>query len=127
MSRWLWRWGPVAVVMALIFGASSVPDLPAPPGGVSDKTAHLVAYAVLGAVALRAIADMRWERCTWRTSWQAWVFAAGYGATDELHQALVPARTPSVQDWIADAYGAALAVLVILTLAVLRRHKNRAV
>ena len=40
--------------MAVIFIASSIPNLTHIPGDVSDKTAHFAAYAILGALMLRA-------------------------------------------------------------------------
>ncbi len=40
-----------------------------------------------------------------------------YAVTDELHQAFVPGRTPSVGDWVADAMGAALGAVVALGVA----------
>jgi VanZ family protein len=110
--------------MAVIFGASSIPDVKALPGGVSDKTAHFAGYALLGALAMRAISDGRWRRCTWWTGLQALWIGAVYGASDEFHQSFVPGRTPSVDDWFADTLGAAAAVLVILAIAVALGRKR---
>lgn len=45
--RFLSLWGPVIAVMTVIFTASSMSDPGAPPGGLSDKTAHFAAYAAL--------------------------------------------------------------------------------
>ncbi|MEX2043905.1 MAG: VanZ family protein, partial [Opitutus sp.] len=42
----------------------------------------------------------------------AFVVAAVFGATDEWHQSFVPGRTSEWADWIADALGAALAVMM---------------
>jgi VanZ family protein len=36
-----------------------------------------------------------------------------YGASDEIHQYFVPNRSSEVQDWLADAAGAVLMVLII--------------
>jgi VanZ family protein len=53
------------------------------------------------------------------------VFAASlYGASDEVHQALVPGRAADVRDWAADSCGAALGAAAIA--AALRVRRSRA-
>jgi VanZ family protein len=110
--------------MAAIFASASVPELDTAEQGVNDKTAHLVAYGVLGLTFIRAFAGGRWAGVAGRAAGLAWLSSAVYGATDELHQAFVAGRTPSVLDWIADAAGAALAVVVTLAIAWWRRRKD---
>ena len=87
-----------ALYMGLIFHLSSLPGgqvgIPAP----WDKLAHLAEYAVLGFLLGRG---------SGRVS-LAFLVAALYGATDELHQAFVPGREASALDWLADAAGAFL-------------------
>jgi VanZ family protein len=112
MRRWLrrvWLWGPVVLQMGLIFGASSIPDLKALPGGIPDWFGHGVGYVLLGGFSLRAFAGGRVDGVTPRAVLSAVVFATLYGVTDELHQILVPGRTPALDDLTADAVGAALA------------------
>ena len=111
--------------MAAIFVVSSIPRLDRIPGGFSDKTAHFWAYALLGALALRAAAGASWRAVTGRAAAVAWLVAAIYGITDEWHQAFVPGRSPSWQDWVADALGAAVAVIVLLVVG--RARAGRAV
>jgi VanZ family protein len=121
-GRVLWNWGPALAAMATIYSASSIPDLPALPGDVSDKTAHFAGYAVLGALVLRAVASARWACVTGRTAVIAWGISAAYGATDEFHQRFVPGRTPAFDDLVADGLGAALAIALLVVAAVgLRR------
>lgn len=121
-SAVLLLWGPVVLLMALIFTVSSMPDPGSLPGGVSDKTGHVAAYAVLGALVLRALArgwrgDVTVARCA-----AAAGFAALYGVTDELHQMLVPGRTAELMDVAADAVGAVCGVALVVALrAVLAR------
>jgi VanZ family protein len=103
--------------MAVIFVLSSLPDVGPLPGGVSDKTAHFAGYAILGALVLRALAAARWSGVTWSAAGRAWVISALYGITDELHQSFVDHRTPTVDDWLADAAGAAAAVIAIALIA----------
>lgn len=113
MKRWLWIWGPAVAQMAVIFGASSLPDVRGLPGGVSDHTAHFVGYAILGGLVVRALARARWADVTGRSTLRAWMVSAGYGITDEVHQLFIRGRSGTVDDWIADAVGAAVAVVVI--------------
>jgi VanZ family protein len=109
-------WGPVILVMALIFTASSLSDPGAPPGGMSDKTEHGLAYAALGAALIRALADGRASAMSLRRILLAAAIAALYGASDEFHQHFVPNRTPDVLDLVADALGG-LAGAVLLAVA----------
>ena len=127
LLRLLYVWGPVAAVMAGIFvvsGSSSPPRLPAP---VSDAMAHAAAYAVLGALLLRAVAGADWSRITAGGVLLAFVLAVSYGLTDEFHQSFVPGRTPELRDLAADALGAAAGAVLAwawgIVLAVrARRH-----
>jgi VanZ family protein len=81
--------------MLLIFIASSVPGDQV-PGTISDKLAHLLVYAVLGACFMLSIA---------------------YGISDEFHQSFTPGRTPDARDLVADGIGAAIGVLAVLAFA----------
>jgi hypothetical protein len=110
----LWIWGPAVAQMAAIFFLSSMATLPSLPGGLTSYTGHVIGYAILGACVLRALARATWQGVTTRTAWWAWVWSAAYGATDEIHQRFVPGRTATVDDWIADAVGAAIAIGALL-------------
>lgn len=99
--------------MALIFTFSSVPDPGGPPGGMSDKSAHFLAYAVLGASLIRALAAGGVSETTPQRMLAATLLATLYGITDELHQAFVPGRTPDWRDVVADMAGAAGGVLAM--------------
>jgi VanZ family protein len=117
-SSWSKRvlfWGLVLAHMALIFAASSSPD-PGLPTDVSDKTAHFAAYGLLGALLFNALADGALSGMTWTRGLLAVVLAVAYGLTDELHQRVVPQRTPDPLDVAADAAGACAAVLALLAL-----------
>ena len=74
---------------------------------------HVVAYACLAASvwiawSRRPIAMERAFR-----SRGSWLLAALYGVVDELHQAYVPGRVCSLADFVSDASGAALAIVVL--------------
>lgn len=110
---WLWLWGPAIAQMAVIFIASSIPDVGALPGGVSDKGAHALGYGILSALLLRALARGRFAGVTWKTAVVSVFLATLYGASDEFHQMFVPGRSPDIHDVLADATGAALAACLL--------------
>lgn len=101
--------------MALIFTASASPD-PGLPSSVSDKTAHVAAYALLSVLVLRALADGALATMTWPRATVAVLLSVLYGVTDEVHQRFVPGRSPDVLDVVADAVGAVGGVAALLIL-----------
>jgi VanZ family protein len=111
------RWGPVLLVMGLIFYFSSLPDPGGPPGGISDKTAHFLIYGALGASLIRALAGGRSAAMTLRTILAAIALATLYGISDEIHQFFVPPRTPDILDIAADTAGACAGAIVLTLLA----------
>ena len=117
MRRWLWVWGPAILQMAVIFTLSAIPNLKELPGGISDFTGHFIGYGLLGALMVRALAGARWAGVTAGGAAQAWVASAAYGVSDELHQHFVPGRSTSAIDWVADALGAAVAIVAIVLVA----------
>lgn len=78
----------------------ALPDL-AVPG--LDKIVHVALYVPFGLLLARALGRGR--------AVLAVGVAVAFGATDELHQAFVPGRTPSLADLLADAVGATLGAL----------------
>jgi len=80
---------------------------------VIRKTAHFTEFFILGSLLYWAFRRGRWPR--WRATWmvQALVVAALYSLVDELHQAFVPSRTPSMLDSSVDSLGAAASQLFI--------------
>ena len=73
------------------------------------KTAHVVEYAVLGALAFRAV-FLSTDSALLRVALLAVGVAACVAATDELRQALLPARTGSAWDVALDVTGALVAI-----------------
>lgn len=103
---WITFWGPVIAYMALIFGLSSLSELPAPPAGLSFYGAHLITYAGLGALTARAAAKGLRD-ISWRAMLAAFVISTLYGVSDEYHQLFVPGRSFDVFDIVADGIGSA--------------------
>jgi VanZ family protein len=110
--------------MAVIFALSAQPSLPKPPGGMSDKQEHALAYAGLSALACRAIAGGPLVGLSPSGALAAAVIASAYGITDELHQSFVPGRKAEVADWVADAAGAAAAALGAWAWGIIARSRR---
>jgi VanZ family protein len=113
-------WWPVLGYMAAIFGTSSLSNVPSPPAGLTDKHVHLLLYAGLTAVTLRALAHGSWRRLTLGASAGAALIATAYGVLDECHQLFVPGRSFEVLDMVANGIGALLASAALWTWGIIR-------
>lgn len=108
--RWL---GPLlAVYWLAIFAATHLPQAALPPSTLGDKAEHFIAYGLL-AVLLNLWLIHRFPRLPMPWLWTLCI-AMAYGAIDELTQPIVN-RHAALGDWIADATGAALGVLLVNT------------
>lgn len=84
------------------------------------KTAHALEYAVLGAFAAGWIYDEKRRRGI-NILW-AWLAAAVYAATDEIHQLFVPGRSGQLTDVLLDSAGALAGVLFMAGILYLIRR-----
>ena len=109
------RWLPVAFWMAAVFYLShqSAPLEPV-AGEVSPILAHTVVYTILAILLYIAIAPPRNAAARWVPVSTAFALAVLYGVSDEVHQAFVPGRIASEADVLADAFGAAIGVAIVL-------------
>jgi VanZ family protein len=98
------RWCFAAAWAAVIFAGSSVPGSRI-PGGYSVY-GHLTEYFVLGALVAFAFGGRKLSGVA-----AALLVCALYAASDELHQAFVPMRTPDPLDWLTDLVGATAGAL----------------
>lgn len=113
VTSFVWRWGLALLMMAAIFGFSSIPSAEMPKFGFLDflvkKGGHALGYGLLALSYLRGLkggnqdVHMRWF-------YAAWLMATLYSATDEFHQSFVPGRYPAVTDVLIDSLGAAAAM-----------------
>ena len=93
---------------AVLLWAGGQSDLPTAPVPMFDKVSHFLAYGVLGISAgLGWRRAGRWPRRAWLVA-----FALSVAALDEIHQTGVAQRTGDFNDWIADAAGFTLALLI---------------
>ena len=97
----------LALVFALVMAL--LPQPPALPGTPSDKTQHMIAFAVLSLLAALAYPQLRLG--------EIFIAMAALGALIEVLQ-LIPAlgRDAEFVDWVADC-AASLAVLALVGVA----------
>jgi VanZ family protein len=111
LSHWL----PVVGYVALILTLSAQSRLRSPLGFQNgDKLLHLLEYAVLGVLLVRALARTWPGWSLQRTSCVALVAGLVVGAGDELLQSVIPGRDATVLDWYADGFGLVVAQLAWL-------------
>ena len=116
MTQVLWYWLPAALYAGLIFflSAQSHPEETLPSflfKEVSDKVLHAVEYGILAVLCYRAFRWAAGAAIARQAVVLAILTASVYGITDEVHQAFVPLRESSWQDWLADTIGAAIGAM----------------
>lgn len=143
------NWGPVLLWMLVIFFGSTdvlssqrtsrflgpflrwlVPGISEPAihrvQFVIRKAGHLTEYAILAALAWRALhrKDRGFRRWDWRKAAIAFVIAALYAVTDEWHQGFVGTRYASGLDVLIDSAGAVLGLALIKVWLAMRQNRN---
>ena len=80
----------------------------------ADKILHICIYGLLGLLCYVSLIHLNTKN-TFSLNPVKWTLIIGiiYGASDEFHQLFVPNRSCDFWDWVADATGVILAVLVI--------------
>lgn len=117
-------WFLCAGYMAMIFYLSSFSRLPIPSlFQWQDFLLHVLEYSVLGYLFSMAFVRSGLRQ---RMGLYTLVMIAAYGVTDELHQALVPLRDPSLRDVLADVVGGLVGMLIAQLSGHLSRH-NRSI
>jgi len=105
------RWVPAALMMGLIFIASSTPASQIPFFGAIDllvkKGGHALGYALLGLSYFHALP--RRLSVTYRAV-MALMMAVLFSLSDEFHQSFVEGRTSALRDVLIDTGGATLAL-----------------
>lgn len=98
--------------MGLIFWSSSR-ERPEAMDAAPDYLLHGVAYAVLAALSVRALAKRLFSGLKGVHVAGGIAIAVLYGMTDEWHQLHVPGREGSVSDVVYDFLGASLAGVLL--------------
>lgn len=103
------------IAVALALSRDALPDL-----SVDDKLAHGALFFVFGLLLMASVPGS--PDSLLRRGLLAWVLAVAYGALTEAGQLLVfTSRRAEVGDFVADAAGAAAAVLLAVAWRALRR------
>lgn len=108
----LLRWGPALAQAALIFWFSHQPEPPGVDVG-PDYVLHLLGYGFFGFLVGWGATDRMRNSLGPGALAGWWLGVATYGLLDEFHQSFVPGRTASGQDFLADAAGALLGLLLV--------------
>ena len=112
MKRQLWRWGPVAAWLIVIFMGSSIGTLPSIDRGTLDQLmhwlGHLSEYAILALLLPRALKNG--QALSWREVVLILIVAAVYGLSDEWHQTFVKGRDGELWTVGLDTVGALIGV-----------------
>ena len=110
-----------------IFVQSSFPsiELPETDFELSDKLLHIVVYLVLFFLFFYSLNNQNKNiKLREHALFFSLLFTIIYGASDEIHQYFVPNRDSDFFDWLADAAGAFLGLLIFLAATKLKFKKN---
>ena len=114
MKKFLNLWLPVLLWMGVIFIGSSIGGFPQVGGDTSDaivhRTAHLIEFAMLGWLVLRALSDGQLPDR--RAFVVALIVVTLYGASDEFHQRFTPGRSSELSAVLFDAAGGLIGLWV---------------
>jgi VanZ family protein len=120
----LWQLA-LAVYWLALFIATHIPVERVPRAvGSADKVVHVLAFMLLS-----AIFATTWQVSAGRLNYRhliwAWMAIVLYGALEESTQPFVN-RTASLMDWLADATGAAIGVLLFACVRHVRERGSHA-
>ena len=97
---------------AVIYWLSDQPSLPIPMlFEYQDKLHHATAYFMMGILAWRTI--RHFVKPPFILAIASIVFCSLYGISDEWHQSFVVGRQADSLDWVADTFGATLAIYLL--------------
>jgi VanZ family protein len=103
----------------LIFIQSShpSPDI-TPHWPYFDKVLHFTAYALLGALFLRAFNTTQIKQNLKLIIVLSILLSSLYGISDEIHQSFVPYRTADAMDALADILGSIIGVYIFYQISI---------
>jgi VanZ family protein len=111
-------WFPIILYCLLIFIQSSYPSIKrAPELPHLDKVLHFIAYALLGALFLRAFKTSRIKNNVKLMLILSILLSSLYGISDEIHQYFVPYRSADLMDVLADILGGIIGVYIYQAIA----------
>ena len=117
MKKFLFYWFPILIYCLLIFIQSSHPSTERIPGPYIDKMLHFAAYALLGALFLRAFKTTRIKNNLKLVLILSILLSSLYGISDEIHQHFVPYRDADLMDVLANMLGGIMGVYIYQSIA----------
>lgn len=106
-------WFPLIIYCIFIFIQSSFPSIESIPElPYIDKLLHFFAYAVLGALFLRAYKTLQIRNNLKLLIILSVLSSSLYGISDELHQYFVSSRSAEWMDILADIFGSIFGVFI---------------
>lgn len=96
---------PVLALCSIIFWLSSMPVSGTQLFSNADKVLHFAIYGMLAILVSRAIRKEKPLFSDTNIKIASILLVSLYGLSDEIHQAFVPDRTPSIFDLMADCLG----------------------
>lgn len=105
-------WVLTGMWAGVIFFFSSLPGSSV-PSAIPDYIPHFIEYAVFAGLVLAALWATKKELPAGNLSLWAIIITGLYAASDELHQAFIPGRTPDIKDWAVDVLAAAVVAVVV--------------
>jgi len=107
-------YAPLVVYWLILFVATTLPAASMPSFGVVDKVNHLSAYFILAILLfLTLLFQQKIPFAKNRVAAYALIICSLYGMLDEVHQIFIPGRSAEFLDFLADACGALLGVLLM--------------
>jgi len=95
-------------------------------GRLMRKSAHFIAYLILGFLVSHAMKNEVSTATTWKRRGASLLLCVAYAISDEFHQLFVPGRGPLLKDVFIDGSGAALGIILYFgarKLLLLRKNK----
>lgn len=116
ITRHILYWTSALCYTGFIFYMSSLSHPPVPQQWFNyDKITHTLEYtllAILWSLVANLYQHAKLSPNTIRKKFiLIWLACCLYGASDEIHQSMVPERDCSAKDWIADITGSGLGCL----------------
>lgn len=105
-------WLAVSVWAGIIFFFSSLPGSSI-HFAVPDYIPHFIEFLIFAGLVSAALWATKKELPAGNLSLWAIIITVLYAASDELHQAFIPGRTPDIKDWAVDVLAAAVVAVVV--------------
>lgn len=103
-------WLPVLIYAIIIFSISAIPGKKIPPlFKGQDILFHIFEYTVFALLIKRALKGSNPGISGAKTLFWVFFLALAYASSDELHQASIPGRCPSISDMVYDGIGVLIA------------------